>query len=80
MIIRVRLKFDSTPVSYAQKCWFVFDDESCRLVSDVSHLIASHFGLQNRHGIQVKGLLCTRTIMFAVRYVAVIELKVYPAQ
>ena len=46
-MIRVRLKFDSTPVSYAQKCWFTFDAEKCRLVSDVSHLIGSHFSLQS---------------------------------
>ena len=52
-MIRVRLKFESTPVSYAQKCWFTFDGEKCRLVSDVSHLLAAHFGIKNAHGIQV---------------------------
>lgn len=52
-MIRVRLKFDSTPVSYAQKCWFTFDGEKCRLVNDVSHLIASHFSFKSSHGIQV---------------------------
>lgn len=49
----MRLKFDATPVNYARKCWFTFDSEKCRLVRDVAHLIASHFGLQAAHGIQV---------------------------
>ena len=53
-MIRVRLKFDSSPVSYARKCWFVFDGEKCRLVGDVSHLIASHFKLEKSLGIQVR--------------------------
>ena len=50
--VRIRLRFDSTPVSYAQKCWFTFDSERCKLVGDVCHLIASHFNLK-AHGIQV---------------------------
>ena len=52
-LIRVRLRFDSTPVSYAQKCWFTFNSEKCKLVADVSHLIASHFNLQDAKGLQV---------------------------
>ena len=52
-MLRVRLKFDSTPLNYAKKCWFTFDREKCRLVSDVSHLIASRFSLGKTHGIQV---------------------------
>ena len=54
IMIRVRLKFDSSPVDYARKCWFVFDSEKCRLVGDVSHLIASHFKLKSSRGIQVR--------------------------
>lgn len=53
-VVRVKLKFDSTPVSYAKKCWFTFDTEKCKLVKDVAHLVASHFGLHSALGIQVK--------------------------
>ncbi len=53
--LRIRLKFESTPL--AQKCWFIFDSEKCKLVSDIRHLIASRFSLKNSNGIQV----CTRT-------------------
>lgn len=50
--VRIRLKFDSTPVTYAQKCWFTYDRDKCVFVGDVSHLIAVHFHLQDA-GIQV---------------------------
>lgn len=53
--VRVKLRFDFTPVNYARKCWFVFDSEKCRLVKDVAHLITSHFGLRSAAGIQVPG-------------------------
>ena len=68
-MIRVRLKFDSTPVSYAQKCWFAFDSEKCRVVKDVSYLISSHFGLKHRHGIQVgKERVCVHRDCFVVSF------------
>lgn len=49
--VRVRLRFDSSPLHYAKKCWFVFDAEQCSLVKDVAYLIARQFGLTQ--GIQV---------------------------
>lgn len=69
-MVRVKLKFDSTPVSYAQKCWFTFDSEKCRLVKDVAHLIATHFGLHSALGIQVKFLLLEMhyTLLFVAVY------------
>ena len=60
-MIRVRLKFDSSPESYARKCWFVFDSEKCRLVGDVAHLIASHFKLKNSRGIQVRSIITSHS-------------------
>ena len=53
-MVRVRLRFDSTPLHYARQCWFFFDPDSCRLVGDVAYLIARRFGLQDTAGIQVK--------------------------
>lgn len=52
-MVRVRLRFDSTPLHYARQCWFLFDPDSCRLVGDVAYLIAKRFNLQDAHGIQV---------------------------
>ena len=49
--VRVRLRFDSSPLHYAKKCWFVFDADQCSLVKDVAYLIARQFGLTQ--GIQV---------------------------
>ena len=53
-MVRIRLRFDSTPLHYARQCWFLFDPDSCRLVGDVAYLIARRFGLQDTAGIQVK--------------------------
>ena len=53
--VRVRLRFDSSPLHYAKKCWFVFDADQCSLVKDVAYLIARQFGLTQ--GIQVHQLL-----------------------
>ena len=52
-MVRIRLRFDSTPLHYARQCWFLFDPDSCRLVGDVAYLIARRFGLQDTAGIQV---------------------------
>ena len=52
-MVRIRLRFDSTPVHYARQCWFLFDPSSCRVVGDVAFLIAKHFGLTEAEGIQV---------------------------
>lgn len=49
--VRVRLRFDSSPVNYAKKCWFVFDADQCSLVRDVAYLIARQFDLNQ--GLQV---------------------------
>ena len=49
--VRVRLRFDSSPLNYAKKCWFVFDADQCSLVKDVAYLIARQFDLNQ--GIQV---------------------------
>ena len=49
--VRVRLRFDSSPLHYAKKCWFVFDADQCSLVKDVAYLIARQFDLNQ--GIQV---------------------------
>ena len=51
--VRVRLRFDSSPLNYAKKCWFVFDADQCNLVKDVAYLIARQFDLNQ--GIQVGG-------------------------
>ena len=59
MLARVRLRFQSTPIHYAQKCWFTFDKEQCRLVGDVAHLIGSQFGFDlHKDGIQVLNQPC----------------------
>lgn len=50
--VRIRLRFDSSPLNYAKKCWFVFDADQCSLVKDVAYLIARQFGLTR--GIQVR--------------------------
>ena len=50
--LRIRIKFDSTPLNHSQKCWFTFDGEKCKMVSDVRHLIASRFNMKPQ-GIQV---------------------------
>lgn len=64
-MVRVRLRFDSTPVHYARQCWFLFDPDSCRLVGDVAYLIAKRFNLQDAHGIQVK--ITTMLVSFPMR-------------
>ena len=52
MAVRVRLKFQATPVHYAKKCCFLFQQDSCRLVGDLAFLVATRFGL-NARGIEV---------------------------
>ena len=69
-MVRVRLRFDSTPLHYARQCWFLFDPDSCRLVGDVAYLIARRFGLQDTAGIQVlapsaSSLLARPTFLWA---------------
>lgn len=52
-MVRIRLRFDSTPVHYARQCWFLFDPSDCRVVGDVAFLIGKHFGLSETEGIQL---------------------------
>ncbi len=47
MLVRVRLRFQSAPLHYAQKCWFTFDKEQCKIVGDVAYLISSQFGFSS---------------------------------
>jgi len=49
--LRIRLKFESTPANHPQKCWFTFDGERCKLVSDIRHLIASRFSLKPKYNM-----------------------------
>lgn len=61
MGVRVRLRFDSSPLHYSRQCWFLFDPESCSVVSDVVFLIARHFSLREE-GLQV----CHLTVLGAI--------------
>lgn len=57
VLLRVRLRFDSTPLDYSRLCWFAFDPDRYSLVGDLAYDVARHFGLDTRAGVQVKTLL-----------------------
>ena len=48
--IRIHLEFPSIDI-HCQKCWFLFDSDSCRLVSDLTYLISKRFGLKSHHNL-----------------------------
>ena len=70
--VRVRLRFDSSPLHYAKKCWFVFDAEQCSLVKDVAYLIARQFGLTQ--GIQVLSIINKNTLSFLKCMLSLLQL------
>ena len=48
--VRIHLEFPSIDI-HCQKCWFLFDSDSCRLVSDLTYLISKRFGLKSHHNL-----------------------------
>ncbi len=45
---RIKLFIDAT-IDRNRRVWFLFDSEKCRIVSDLSYLIAKRFGLMHEH-------------------------------
>ena len=55
MEVRIRLRFSSTPLHYANKCCFLFQRDACRTVGDLIYLITARFGVEAT-GVQVKSM------------------------
>ena len=65
--MRIRLRFDSSPLQYAKKCWFLFDADQCSLVKDVAFLIARQFDLNQDIQVAPPSILlitCKMMIVF----------------
>ena len=65
--VRIRLRFDSSPLQYAKKCWFLFDADQCSLVKDVAFLIARQFDLNQDIQVAPPSILlitCKMMIVF----------------